>query len=267
MEKVELGGNIRVFAYFTSGGRFFALHGNLNQPLTTVTEVTHLSKSVNRGDAHLRRSRFECAIRQREQEGFHHVGFRKLHADGTLGELHEEEKFTLPQFSPDRLPDCIRVKVSDILSQDIPKTALSVAISGQSAGTVRLALMEAKTALKGQGLSAEIDDDFNIRLCNSFEGGLKPLFPAKADNTDFSMTMSDHDLKRSEFLPVLFWAIAQKMLSKENCILADAEGRVINNTVDWIFSTFGFYPDVETLAVQLGIQPDLSKINIQSAGF
>jgi len=52
MEKVELGGNIRVFAYFTSGGRFFALHGNLNQPLTTVTEVTHLSKSVNRGDAH-----------------------------------------------------------------------------------------------------------------------------------------------------------------------------------------------------------------------
>tara|TARA_R110001583_G_scaffold191644_1_gene357241 strand:+ start:8894 stop:9697 length:804 start_codon:yes stop_codon:yes gene_type:complete len=267
MEKVENGGNIRVFAYFTSGDRFFALHGNAGHPLTTVTEVTHLSKSVNRGDAKLRRTRLENAIQEKEREGFSYIGSRKLLWDGSLGERYMGDKHSLPKLSVDKLPECFQSDVSDLLSKDVPKQALTVAISGKSAGTVRLALIEARQALKGQGLSSEFDDGFNIEFSKNLKVALKPLFPASPDNTDFSMSLSDHDLTHSGFIPLMFWAIAQKMLTTESCILADAEGRVINNIVGWFNSTFGFNPDVEKVAVQLGIQPDLSKININSAGF
>ncbi|MFX4226331.1 MAG: hypothetical protein ACFHHU_00145 [Porticoccaceae bacterium] len=264
---METGGNIRVFAYFTSGDRFFALHGNSGAPLTTITEVTHLSKSVNRGDAKLRRSRFECAIRQRESEGYIHVGYRKLMEDGSLGEKHLEDKHTLPRLSVDALPETFREGLSDLLSQEMPKPAITVAISGKTAGMVRMALLEAKTALEGQGMNAEIGNDFEVKLAGSFEGQLKSLFAANDENMELSMSISDQELKRSEFLPLLFWAIAQKMLSKDHCSIADAEGRIINNCVEWIFKTFGFNPNVEQLAVQLGLQMDLSQISVQSAGF
>jgi len=132
---------------------------------------------------------------------------------------------------------------------------------------VRMALHEAAIAIKGHGMPAELDDGFNLRIGPDYTGSIKPLYADDPENTEFIQTISDQEIKENQFLPGFYWAIVQKVLTKENCTLVDQQGELITNVVGWIFKEFGFDAATEKLAIELGLQPDLSKINIECARF
>lgn len=267
MEKVETGGNIRIFAYFTTEGHFFALHGDSGKPLTTVTEVTHLSETSNRGDAQTHRARLEAAIQQRERERFTYVGYRKLLWDGSLGEVHMGNPGSIQSISLEKLPSVIRSRVSEIIAKGKPRIVFTASVKGETPGKLRMVLQEAAIALKDQGVPTKLDDLFNLRIGSDYTGSLAPVFPNDPENTEFVQNISDQEIKGNHYLPVFFWAIVRKMLGKENCTLADRKWDEITDVVAWTFKEFGYDADIENLAIQLGLQLDRSKINVESASF
>lgn len=137
----------------------------------------------------------------------------------------------------------------------------TVSVTGISASSLRRALNEAAIAIRAQGIQIELDSGFNIKIGPEYIGSIKPLF--SQENSEFIQVIAEKEMLDAGVypIPIFFWAICQKILGKQYCILVDNEGNVITNIVGWVFNEFGFDADSDRMAVKLGLKPDLSNID------